>query len=50
MEEQTYNVMKKSGVVNVVAGIVSIVAGVTFGTLLIVSGSKLLSGKKNIIF
>ena len=50
MEEQTYNTMKNSGALSVVTGIVSIVAGITFGVLLIISGSKLLFGKKNIMF
>ena len=50
MEEKKYLAMKNSGIVNIVSGIVTIATGVAIGILLIVSGAKLLSGKKDITF
>ena len=50
MGEKAYKAMKKTGITNLVLGILAIVAGVAFGVSLIVSGSKLLSNKKNIMF
>ncbi|MCR5771362.1 MAG: hypothetical protein K6G87_09045 [Butyrivibrio sp.] len=50
MEEKTYKLMGNTGAINITFGIVSIIAGVTAGVLLIVSGAKLLSGRKKILF
>ncbi|SHI46409.1 hypothetical protein SAMN02745229_03127 [Butyrivibrio fibrisolvens DSM 3071] len=50
MEEKTYKLMGSTGALNIVFGIVSIIAGVAAGVLLIVSGAKLLGGRKKILF
>ena len=50
MEEQTYNVLGVTGILNIALGAIAIVAGVASGVALIFSGYKLLSSKKNIIF
>lgn len=48
--EKTYRVMRGTGAVNITLGIISIVVGVSAGILLLISGAKLLSNKKNIMF
>ena len=50
MEEKTYKVMRGTGATNIALGIISIVVGVAAGTLLLISGAKLLANKKNIMF
>ena len=50
MEEKTYKLMGRSGALNITFGVVSIITGVAAGVLLIVSGAKLLSGRKKILF
>ena len=50
MEEKTYRVMRGTGATNIAIGVVSIVVGIAMGVLMIISGSKLLSNKKNIMF
>ncbi|MCY6485047.1 hypothetical protein OW763_11920 [Clostridium aestuarii] len=48
-DESTYKTVKNAGTTNIAIGAVSIVLGVTLGVLSIVSGSKLLAKKKNLI-
>ncbi|MBQ1457584.1 hypothetical protein [Butyrivibrio fibrisolvens] len=50
MEEKTYKLMGGTGAINITFGIVAIISGITAGVLLIVSGAKLLSGRKKILF
>lgn len=50
MEEKTYKLMGNTGAINITFGVVSIIAGVAAGVILIVSGAKLLSGRKKILF
>lgn len=50
MEEKTYKLMGNTGAINIAFGVISIVAGVAAGVILIVSGGKLLSGRKKILF
>lgn len=50
MEERVYKVMRGAGAWNLALGIVGIVVGVAGGTLLIISGAKLLAGKSKILF
>ena len=50
MEEKTYKLMVNSGALNLAFGILSIVCGTVAGVLLIISGAKLLSGRKKILF
>lgn len=50
MEERVYKVMRGTGAWNLVLGIIGIVVGVAGGTLLIISGAKLLDGKSKILF
>ena len=49
MNEKIYKVMGGAGALNIAFGVISIVVGVATGVLLIISGGKLLSGRKNII-
>lgn len=49
MSEKVYKVMGGAGALNIAFGIISIVVGLATGVLLIISGGKLLSGRKNII-
>lgn len=49
MNEKTYKTMGGAGALNIAFGVIAIVAGVSMGVLLIISGGKLLSGRKNII-
>ena len=50
MEEKTYKTMNGAGALNIVMGVIGLVAGIAGGTLLIISGAKLLSGKTKILF
>lgn len=50
MEERVYKVMRGAGAWNLVLGILGIVTGVAGGTMLIISGAKLLSGKSKILY
>ena len=49
MNEKVYRTMKVSGSGNIVIGIISIAVGVAGGILLIISGARLLSSKKDIL-
>ena len=49
MSEKIYKVMGGAGALNIAFGVISIVVGIATGVLLIISGGKLLSGRKNII-
>ena len=48
--EKVYKTMKTAGVFNLVVGIITIVAGALTGAFLIVTGGRLLSEKKEIMF
>ena len=50
MEEKVYKQLGGSGALNITFGVISIVAGVTMGVLLIISGGKLLSSRRSMIF
>lgn len=50
MEERVHKTMTWTGALNITVGIVSIVFGLAGGILLIVSGSKLLSDRKKLLF
>ena len=50
MEEKTYKLMGGIGAINITFGIVAIISGIAAGVLRIVSGAKLLSGRKKILF
>ncbi len=50
MEEKTYKVMGGSGALNIAVGVVMLVTGIVSGTLLIISGAKLLARRNKIIF
>ncbi|MDR0220177.1 MAG: hypothetical protein LBI54_02095 [Lachnospiraceae bacterium] len=50
MEEKVYKLMNGTGAANIVIGVVVIVVGIGLGVILIVCGSKLLSGKSKLIF
>ncbi len=50
MEEKTYKTMNGAGALNIVMGVIGLVAGIAGGTLLIITGAKLLSGKTKILF
>lgn len=50
MEEKTYKLMGNSGALNIVFGILAIVIGTASGVMLIISGAKLLGGRKKILF
>ena len=49
MNEKIYKVMGGAGALNIALGVISIVVGLATGVLLIISGGKLLSGRRNII-
>jgi hypothetical protein len=49
MNEKIYKVMGGAGALNIAFGVISIVVGLATGVLLIISGGKLLSGRRNII-
>ena len=46
MEEKTFKLMGSCGTMNIVFGVLAIVSGVTAGVMLIVSGARLLTGRK----
>ena len=48
--EKSYKTMSGAGSLNIILGIISVVVGVAAGILLIISGSKLLARKPNILF
>ena len=50
MEERVHKTMTWTGALNIAAGVVTIVVGLACGVLLIVSGGKLLSDRKNLLF
>lgn len=50
MKEKLYKLMNGAGAMNVALGVLALVAGITCGTLLIISGTKLLTGKSKILF
>lgn len=50
MEERVHKTMTWTGALNITIGIISIVVGLASGILLVVSGSKLLSDRKNLLF
>ena len=50
MEEKTFKLMGSAGAINIAFGIISIVAGTATGVMQIISGAKLLSGRKKIMF
>ncbi len=50
MEEKIYKTMNGAGAMNIVLGVIALAVGVATGVLLIISGSKLLSGKSKILF
>lgn len=50
MEEKVYKTMRGTGVTNMVLGLLCIAVGVASGVLLLISGSKLLARKSDILF
>lgn len=50
MEEKTYKLMGGSGALNIALGVVMLVTGIVSGTLLLISGAKLLARRNKIIF
>lgn len=50
MEERIHKTMGWTGALNVTVGVISIVIGLAGGILLIVSGGKLLSERKKLLF
>ena len=50
MEERVYKTMRGTGASNIVLGVVTLLAGIACGILLIISGSKLLARKSDILF
>lgn len=48
--EKLYEKLNKIGVTSLVMGIVTILVGIGVGVTMIVSGAKLLTGKKDITF
>ena len=49
MEEKIYKTMSGCGALNIAAGVVTAVTGIACGTLLIISGAKLLAAKNKIL-
>ena len=49
MDEKIYKMLGRAGRFNLVMGIVSIAIGVAAGTLLIISGARLLTGKSRVL-
>ena len=47
MEERIYKIMKRTGATTLAIGISILVSGVTAGTLLIITGAKLLKNKRS---
>lgn len=50
MSEKIYSTMKSVGIGNLVTGILIIVVGIAGGIIMIISGSKLLKKKSDILF
>ena len=50
MEEKVYKTMSGAGALNIVLGVIALVTGIATGVLLIISGSKLLTRKSNLMF
>ncbi len=50
MEEKTYKLMGGSGALNIALGVVMLVTGIVSGTLLLISGAKLLARRNKIMF
>ena len=50
MEEKIYKTMGTAGAMNLIFGIVMIALGTAMGVLTIISGARLLSGRKKIVF
>lgn len=49
MNEKIYKTMTRSGVCGIAVGIITLVTGITAGILMIVSGSRLLKRKSDIL-
>ena len=50
MDEKKYKTVEGAGILALVLGIVTICGGVASGVLMIISGARLLSTKKDILF
>lgn len=50
MEERIHKTMTWTGAVNVAVSVIGIIVGLASGVLLIVSGGKLLSDRKKLLF
>ena len=50
MEEKTFKLMIRGGILDITVGIVVLVTGIAAGVLLIVNGARMLAHKKNLIF
>ena len=50
MEEKIYKTMHGTGAMNIAVGVVMLVVGIGCGILMIIGGSKLLTGKSKILF
>lgn len=49
MQEKIFKTVAVTGVINLVLGVMVLVSGIVWGVLLLVSGSKLLKRKKDVI-
>ena len=49
MKEKVFKTLTSSGIMNLVMGILILVTGITAGVLLLISGSKLLNSKKDVM-
>ncbi len=47
--EKFYNTIRTSGIIGVVTGIVTITVGVAAGVMMIISGARLLLGRKDVV-
>lgn len=50
MEEKVYNIMKTTGICNLVFGILIMLFGIACGVAVIVNGARLLSKKSDLTF
>lgn len=50
MNERIYKAITNNGVASLVLGIITLCVGVAAGTILIITGAKVLKKKKDIIF
>ena len=50
MNEKIYKTMSRTGACSIAVGIITLVTGVAAGVLMIVSGSRLLKSKADILF